>query len=84
MFSDQDAIIHHLFISCPIAKIVWRSVYMAFNIVPPQNISNMFGNWLMGEGGCEKYIELKSELVVVLYFGHMEYLGSLYFGQCKI
>jgi cellulose synthase/poly-beta-1,6-N-acetylglucosamine synthase-like glycosyltransferase len=47
-FCAQDESIQHLFISCPIAKIVWRIVYMAFNIIPPANITNLFGNWLAG------------------------------------
>ena len=27
---------------------VWRIIFMAFNIHPPTNISNLFGNWLRG------------------------------------
>jgi MFS-type transporter involved in bile tolerance (Atg22 family) len=30
----------------PLAKIVWRIVRMAFNIIPPTNVTNLFGNWL--------------------------------------
>ena len=30
------------------AKIIWQIVYMTFNIIPPTNITNMFGNWLHG------------------------------------
>jgi hypothetical protein len=51
-FCDKDETIQHLFIACPFAKIVWRIVYMAFNICPPANITNLFGNWL---GGVPKY-----------------------------
>jgi hypothetical protein len=25
---------------------LWQVVYMAFNITPPSNITNLFGNWL--------------------------------------
>ena len=31
-FCDQDETIQHLFIDCPLAKMVWRIVHMAFNI----------------------------------------------------
>ena len=47
-FCDQDETIHHLFITCPLARMVWRVVHLAFNIRPPVNITNMFGNWLKG------------------------------------
>jgi hypothetical protein len=47
-FCDQDETIQHLFIDCPFAKMVWRVVYMTFNISPPANITNLFGNWLAG------------------------------------
>jgi hypothetical protein len=40
--------IEHLFLSYPFARIVWRMVYFTYNIAPPINISNMFGNWLNG------------------------------------
>ena len=47
-FCDQDETIQHLFITCPLAKMVWRIVHMAFNIYPPTSITNLFGNWLRG------------------------------------
>jgi hypothetical protein len=65
-FCNQDESIQHLFISCPLAKVVWRIVHMAFNIIPPKNITNLFGNWLAGVVKKDKY---KSELVFVLYLG---------------
>jgi hypothetical protein len=33
-FCNQDETIQHLFIDCPLAKVVWRIVHMAFNITP--------------------------------------------------
>jgi hypothetical protein len=47
-FCDQDETIQHLFFSCPFAKILWRIIFMTFNITPPSNIRNLFGNWLNG------------------------------------
>jgi hypothetical protein len=47
-FCNEDETINHLFISCPFAKIVWRIIHMSFNVPPPQNITNLFGNWLAG------------------------------------
>jgi hypothetical protein len=47
-FCDQDETIQHLFFSCPFIKMVWRIVYMTFNIPPPTNVTNTFGNWLNG------------------------------------
>jgi hypothetical protein len=51
---DQDETIQHLFISCPLARVVWRIVHMSFNISPPKNITNLFGNCLEGVEKKEK------------------------------
>jgi hypothetical protein len=47
-FCNESETIHHLFLSCPFARIIWRIIYCTFNIPPPANITNMFGNWLNG------------------------------------
>jgi two-component response regulator (ARR-B family) len=47
-FCDSCEIVDHLFISCPFAKIIWLMIYFAYNIPPPSNVTNMFGNWLNG------------------------------------
>jgi cellulose synthase/poly-beta-1,6-N-acetylglucosamine synthase-like glycosyltransferase len=53
-FCDQNETIDHLFISCPFARMIWRIVYMTFNIPPPSNITNLFGNWLNGVAKKDK------------------------------
>jgi hypothetical protein len=35
-------------------NVIWRIVHMAFNISPPKNITNLFGNWLMGVNKKER------------------------------
>jgi hypothetical protein len=40
--------INHLFFTCPFARLVWRVVHFTFDIPPPSNVTNMFGNWLNG------------------------------------
>jgi hypothetical protein len=47
-FCGAQESIEHLFISCLFAKLVWRMVFFAFDLPPPSNITNMFGNWLNG------------------------------------
>jgi hypothetical protein len=47
-FCDSLETVEHLFITCPFAQIIWRMIYFAYNIPPPSNITNMFGNWLNG------------------------------------
>jgi hypothetical protein len=47
-FCDQDETIQHLFFSYPFVKIIWRIIHMTFDIPPPSNIKNLFGNWLNG------------------------------------
>jgi hypothetical protein len=47
-FCGDSETIEHLFINCPFAKLVWRVVFCTYNIPPPSNVTNMFGNWLNG------------------------------------
>jgi hypothetical protein len=47
-FCDSPETIQHLFISCPFVHIIWPMIYFIYNISPPSNITNMFGNWLNG------------------------------------
>jgi hypothetical protein len=65
-FCDENETIEHLFITCPFAKIIWRIVSMTFNITPPSNISNLFGNWLMGS---PRRTKAAFDLVCLLWFG---------------
>jgi hypothetical protein len=51
---DANETVHHLFLACPVIKSVWRMIYFAYNIPPPANISNMFGNWLNGVPKLDK------------------------------
>ena len=45
-FCGSEEMVEHFFISCPFAKVVWDIIYSTYNITPPTNITNMFGNWL--------------------------------------
>ena len=47
-FCDADETVKHLFLDCPLAKILWQSVNIVFNITPPNNINTLFGTWLDG------------------------------------
>jgi hypothetical protein len=53
-FCNQDETIEHLFISCPLVKIMWRIIHIALNITPPNNITHLFGDWLLGIDKHEK------------------------------
>ena len=44
----MDESIEHLFISCQLARQIWRLIHFTFNITPPTNVTNLFGNWLSG------------------------------------
>jgi hypothetical protein len=46
VFCDHEETIQHIFITFPFAKILWRIIYLTFNINPSSNITNMFGNCL--------------------------------------
>jgi hypothetical protein len=54
-FGDHKEKVQHLFVQCPLAKMVWRTVHMAFIISPPKNIKNLFGNWLASVPKKEKH-----------------------------
>jgi hypothetical protein len=47
-FCSSHETIDHLFISCSFSRLVWRVVHFTYNIPPPTNINNLFGNWLNG------------------------------------
>ena len=47
-FYDSEETIEHLCISCHFARLVWRIIQFTFDVPPPTNITNMFGNWLCG------------------------------------
>ena len=47
-FCDRDETIKHLFHECPLARVLWRTVQIAFNITPPNSVSTLFGTWLFG------------------------------------
>lgn len=44
-FCDQDETIKHLFLDCPLAKLLWRTLHIAFNVNPPMSINTLFGTW---------------------------------------
>ena len=48
VFCDLPESIDHLFITCKLARLVWRVFHFTFNILAPANITNLFGNWLNG------------------------------------
>jgi hypothetical protein len=53
----------HLFIQCPfLIKLVWQVICFNFNIPPPTNINNLFGQWL---NGIEK--KIKEQIRVGVY-----------------
>ena len=47
-FCDRDETIKHLFFDCPLAKVLWQTVHIAFNINPPNSVNALFGTWLNG------------------------------------
>ena len=47
-FCDQDESIQHLFLKCPLARLLWRIIQVSFNISPPINLASLFSSWLNG------------------------------------
>ena len=48
VFCQADETIEHLFLSCSMARNIWRLLHFTFNVAPPSNIDNLFGTWLTG------------------------------------
>jgi hypothetical protein len=36
-FCNESETIHHLFLTCPFARIIWCIIFCTFNIPPPAN-----------------------------------------------
>ena len=47
-FCHENETIQHLFLDCRFTRMVWSSVYAAWGIPKPCNMTNMFGSWLNG------------------------------------
>lgn len=47
-FCDQEETIQHLFLKCALARLLWRTIHVSFNIFPSSSISNLFANCLNG------------------------------------
>jgi hypothetical protein len=45
---ENETTIQHLFLDCRFACLVWATVYAAWGLPKPLNVSNMFGSWLDG------------------------------------
>ena len=68
-FCDRDENIKHLFFDCPLARVLWRSVQIAFNITPPNSVRSLFGTWLVG---IESEIAKNSRRSVCVVMGNLE------------
>jgi hypothetical protein len=70
-FCDEEETIEHLFLKCKFARLIWRVVHFTFNMPPPTNIKNMFGNWL---NGIDKFAKARIRIGVCGTTGMTLYL----------
>ena len=40
--------IEHFSIKCPLSKLLWRTIHVAFNVIPPVTFPHLFRTWLAG------------------------------------
>jgi hypothetical protein len=73
-FCDKKETVQHLFLQCPLAKVVCRIVHMAFSIIPPKNIIFFL---IIGWWGFRRLRRLTLEWEHVLYFGPYGGLGMI-------
>jgi hypothetical protein len=79
-FCDSLETVKHLFISCPFARITWCMIYFTFNIPPPTNVTNMFGNWL--NNGVDKNDKGRIRIdVSALYWSIWNYKNDIGFNR---
>jgi len=45
---NSNETIHQLFFECHVAKIIWFSFFIAFNIKPPTGFTHLLGAWIKG------------------------------------
>jgi hypothetical protein len=63
-FRDSEKSVEHILFRCKVAKLVWKVVHFTFNMPPPTNIKNLFGNWLNGIGR-----KTKSRIRAMQFYG---------------
>jgi hypothetical protein len=66
LFVTQRSSGEHLFLKCKFGKLVWQVVHFTFNIPPPTNVKNLFGNWL---NGIDKATKSRIRVGCVLCYG---------------
>ena len=44
----KNETIYYLFIECHFSRFLWTYVHISFDLNPPQSMSHIFGNWLVG------------------------------------
>ena len=47
-FYHENEMIQHLFFDCRFTRLVWATVYVAWGLPHPRDVSSMFGNWTIG------------------------------------
>ena len=68
-FCDHDEAIQHLFLECPLTKLLWRTIHIAFNMNPPVDITSLFGTWL---AGVEQITTTHIRIGICAIVGYME------------
>jgi hypothetical protein len=55
-FCNSDEIIQHIFFDCVLAKFIWRVIHLTFDLRAPDNISDVFGDWVQNMKSNNKKI----------------------------
>jgi hypothetical protein len=48
VFCGEQETVEHLFLLCPFARLIWRTVNFTYGLAQPTSISDLFGSWLNG------------------------------------
>ena len=47
-FCHENEMIQHLFFNYRFTRLVWATIYVAWGLPQPRDVSSMFGNWTIG------------------------------------
>jgi hypothetical protein len=70
-FCAQQETVQHLFFDCPMARLVWGCVAVAFGINKPTSVQHLFGPWL------RSFSKKQRNFVVIGVAAHVGLSGSV-------
>jgi hypothetical protein len=71
-FCSEQETIQHLFFDCPMARLMWCAISVAFGVTKPANTANLFGPCLIIFSSKQRALVLIGWLLFVGCYGSVE------------